>query len=58
MRPHFEFLDYKLQSSKKKRLVFAIGMQIPYSPGKFSANQVQATIIKGPLSLKMCLLPV
>lgn len=29
MRPYFEFLDYKLQSSKKKRLVFVTGMQIP-----------------------------
>lgn len=32
-------------------------MQIPYSPGKFSASQLQATI-KGHFSCKICLLPV
>lgn len=58
MRSHFESLDYRLQSrKKKKRLVFVIRMQIPYSQGKFSASQLLATI-KGSFALKICSLPV
>lgn len=58
MRPHFEFLDYRLQRTKnKKRFAFVIGIQILYILGKPSASQLQATIIKISLFLKMCPLP-